>query len=341
MEIDGQIDEDEKERQIASSMDYISGLEEEIASLEKRKQGEPYDWREDYKNQIGESKIALAELENKEKLTKDDSTQINYIEQDIERLELMLSTDTSPDDENLNTGINYLYNNLLMVTMAFLSFGLILFNSEAVSSEYNPGTLKFLLIQPVTRTKVLLSKFLVMVVSSSILIIGVQILTFLIVSLINGFGALDRPMLIGLEFEKVISSGYESFERIAGSGEFIPLWDYLLRMLVLELFLVITVTAFVFMVSTVAKSSVIANTVCISVLLGSSIVYNLSTKYRQISQLIFLHFGNIDGIVSGSIIGDTGQASFTPITVIMVCVVTTVVVVITALGVFKKRDLLI
>ena len=114
--------------------------------IAQRKQGEPYDWREDYQNQIEENKLALTELENKEKLTKDDSTQINYTEQEIERLELMLSTDTSPDDENLNTGINYLYNNLMMVTMAFLSFGLILFNSEAVSSEYNPGTLKFLQI---------------------------------------------------------------------------------------------------------------------------------------------------------------------------------------------------
>ena len=338
---DSSIGKEEKEQIIQHSNDYLQSLEEEIKRLEDSKKGEGYDWRDDYSGKILDYKNTIADVESKESLTKDDLSQMKYIDQEIERLELMLSTNTSPDDENLNTGINYLYNNLIMVTTAFLSFGLILFNSEAVSGEYNPGTLKFLLIQPVTRTKVLLSKFLVMVLSSVTLIIGAQSLFFIILGIIKGFGKFNRPIIVGQEFERVISSGYEMYQRIEGSGRFIPLWNYLIRMLVLEIVLIITITAFIFVVSTISKSSVVANTLCISILLGSSIIYGLSSKYRKISHLIFLNFGNVDGIVSGSIIGDTGRTSFTPLTVIIVCTITTIIFVITALSVFKKRDILI
>lgn len=340
-EADTDMDQEEKETQIEWSKEYVVSLEDEIKSIEQRKHGEPYDWKEDYQNQIKDNEIVLKELESKDKLTKDDQIQINYTKQENERLELSISSESSPEDENINTGINFLYNNLLMVTMAFLSFGLILFNSDTVSGEYNPGTLKFLLIQPVTRTKVLLSKFVVMVISSVILIVGVKGLLFLVVGLIKGFGSINRPMLIGLEFEKVISNGYEMIEQIQGSGEFIPLWNYIFRMLGLEIILIIVMTAFIFMISTISKSSVVANTLSISIILGSTIIYNLSVKYREISHLIFLHYGNVDGIVSGSIIGDTGGVSFTPITVIIVSIITSIVFVITAVGVFKKRDLLI
>lgn len=340
-EADTDMDQEEKETQIEWSKEYVVSLEDEIKSIEQRKHGKPYDWKEDYQNQIKDNEIVLKELESKDKLTKDDQIQINYTKQENERLELSISSESSPEDENINTGINFLYNNLLMVTMAFLSFGLILFNSDTVSGEYNPGTLKFLLIQPVTRTKVLLSKFVVMVISSVILIVGVKGLLFLVVGLIKGFGSINRPMLIGLEFEKVISNGYEMIEQIPGSGEFIPLWNYIFRMLGLEIILIIVMTAFIFMISTISKSSVVANTLSISIILGSTIIYNLSVKYREISHLIFLHYGNVDGIVSGSIIGDTGGVSFTPITVIIVSIITSIVFVITAVGVFKKRDLLI
>ena len=340
-EADTDMDQEEKETQIEWSKEYVVSLEDEIKSIEQRKHGEPYDWKEDYQNQIKDNEIVLKELESKDKLTKDDQIQINYTKQENERLELSISSESSPEDENINTGINFLYNNLLMVTMAFLSFGLILFNSDTVSGEYNPGTLKFLLIQPVTRTKVLLSKFVVMVISSVILIVGVKGLLFLVVGLIKGFGSINRPMLIGLEFEKVISNGYEMIEQIPGTGEFIPLWNYIFRMLGLEIILIIVMTAFIFMISTISKSSVVANTLSISIILGSTIIYNLSVKYREISHLIFLHYGNVDGIVSGSIIGDTGGVSFTPITVIIVSIITSIVFVITAVVVFKKRDLLI
>ena len=321
------------------SKEYINSLEEELRSLQNKKNVN-YDWREDYKGRLEDIKEQVEYLSEGE-ISKDEARQKASFLQEIEKIEWLLSTDTSPDDEHLNTSANYLYTNIAIISAAFLTFGLILFNSETVSGEYNPGTLKFLLIQPVTRIKVLLSKFFVMVLSSLALIIGGQGLVTLIVGLLKGFGNFQRPMLVGQKFEVIMENGYQTMQDVSGSGNFIPLWKYIILMLILEIFLIITITAFIFMISTLSKSSIVATTLGISLLLGSNIIYSLSTKYRKLSYLNFFHFGDIEGILSGSIVRQTNAFLFTYTNVIIVCIVSTLVFVGIALGVFKKRDLLI
>lgn len=329
--------DEDRERQIEYSNQYIADLEEEIGRLEANINAE-YDWRQEVQNQLEDKKAELATYDEKDLGMHEYTT---YLKQEIGKLEMQLKTNTSPEDEFLNSGVNYLYMNLSVVATAFLSFGLVLFNSETVSGEYNPGTLKFLLIQPVTRTKVLLSKFIVMVLSSTSLIVGVQVLFFLGVGIIKGFGNFSRPMLVGIKYEKVLEGGHEIIQRIAGSGTYIPLWEYVLKMLLIEVLVIIVTIAFIFMVSTISKSSIVSITLCISLLLGLNILHGLSNSYNKISHLIFFHFGDLDGIVSGNIIGKTQSLSFTYPNVIIVSIITTIVCVSVAVGVFKKRDLLI
>ena len=329
-----ELSEEEIEMNLRYSKEYINSLEEELISLQNKKNVN-YDWREDYKGRLEYIKEQVEYLSEGE-ISKDEARQKASFLQEIEKIEWLLSTDTSPDDEHLNTSANYLYTNIAIISAAFLTFGLIL-----LSGEYNPGTLKFLLIQPVTRIKVLLSKFFVMVLSSLALIIGGQGLVTLIVGLLKGFGNFQRPMLVGQKFEVIMENGYQTMQDVSGSGNFIPLWKYIILMLILEVFLIITITAFIFMISTLSKSSIVATTLGISLLLGSNIIYSLSTKYRKLSYLNFFHFGDIEGILSGSIVRQTNAFLFTYTNVIIVCIVSTLVFVGIALGVFKKRDLLI
>ena len=338
---DENMSDDEQEQSINHSKEYIESLERELDYLNKEAEGEEYDWRQDYKDQISSLKEDLASYPAKKDATKDEADDIERWEQRIEELELKLASNTSPKDDYKNTGINYLYLAIDVISVGFLAFGLILFNGDSVSNEYNPGTFKFLLIQPVTRAKVLLSKYFVMASTSIGLILGVQGIFFVIVGLIKGFGNFSRPILVGLEYERVVSHGQLVVEQVAGSGYFIPLWNYILRVLILEVLFIITLSAFAFMISTIAKSSMISNTIAICTLLGTSIAYGMSAKYKSISHLIFLHFSNIDQITTGTIVGSTGSTYFTYPVVVIVSIVSTIVFIAISLGVFKKRDLLI
>jgi len=80
-------------------------------------------------------------------------------------------------------------------------------------------------------------------------------------------------------------------------------------------------------------------TVAIGALLASNIIYMLSTTYRSISHFIFLHFSNIEGIISGNIALETRSLNFTYPTVVLVSFITTVVFLMISLCIFKNRDI--
>lgn len=341
IENDERLTEEEKEQSIRYSKEYLEELENELIALKSQASVEEHDWRQDYKDQIASLKEELASFPAKKDATKDEADMIVRIEQGIEEWELKLATETSPKDEYENSAINYLYLTIAIVSGGFLAFGLILFNGDSVSNEYNPGTFKFLLIQPVTRAKVLLSKYLVMASASTVLILGVQAIFFVIIGLVKGFGNFERPVLVGLEYEEIVSHGQLIMQEVAGSGYFIPLWSYIFRVLFLQILFIITLSAFAFMISAIAKSSMISNTIAICTLLGTSIAYGISTTYKSFSHFIFLHFANVDQIVTGDIVGSTGSTYFTYPMVVIVSIVSTIVFIAISLGVFKKRDLLI
>ncbi len=341
IENDERLTEEEKEQSIRYSKEYLEELENELIALKSQASVEEHDWRQDYKDQIASLKEELASFPAKKDATKDEADMIVRIEQGIEEWELKLATETSPKDEYENSAINYLYLTIAIVSGGFLAFGLILFNGDSVSNEYNPGTFKFLLIQPVTRAKVLLSKYLVMASASIVLILGVQAIFFVIIGLVKGFGNFERPVLVGLEYEKIVSHGQLIMQEVEGSGYFVPLWSYIFRVLFLQILFIITLSAFAFMISAIAKSSMISNTIAICTLLGTSIAYGISTTYKSFSHFIFLHFANVDQIVTGDIVGSTGSTYFTYPMVVIVSIVSTIVFIAISLGVFKKRDLLI
>ena len=290
-----------------------------------------YDWHEDVKTQIKE----LKEMND----NSIDEGSKEYNSKEIIRLQTSLDYNIPIDEEYLNKGINYLILNITLVASGFLAFGLILFNADSVSNEYNPGTLKFLLIQPVSRIKILLSKFIVMILSSLGLIMGTQGLFCVGVGLVKGFGSLNRPILAGIKYEFIMENGLKVLNEVGNSGTYISLSSYLLKALSLEALYIIVMVSFIFMISTISKSSVISMTIAIGALLASNIIYMLSTTYRSFSPFIFLHYSNIEGIITGRIVLETRSLYFTYPNVVIISLITSIVFLMISLLVFKKRDI--
>lgn len=328
---DTSLSEDEKAKEITSAKENLTYMEQELKGLkESIHTDEEIDWK----------KGAQAELESlKEQYNTADEKNKAYLQNDIERIQTHIDNNIPLDEANLNKGFNYLLLNVVVVASGFLAFGLILFNADSVSNEYNPGTLKFLLIQPVTRVKVLLSKYIVMIISSLILILITQLLFCLGVGLFKGFGSLNRPILAGYQYEFVVEFGQKILKQIPNSAHYIPLSEFLMKAFLLEGIFIIVMVSFIFMISTISKSSVIAMTITIGALLGTNIIYMLSTTYRSFSPYIFLHFTNIEAIITGTIVQETRALQFTINNVIMVSIISSIVFLLISLGIFKKRDI--
>ena len=326
--------EADKKRELENIDFYITQLETDLASAKAElESSSTYDWTANAKTQLEALKVELAAT--------DDKDHSIYLNQQIRKLEVHLEKNIPIDEENLNTGFNYLRLSISVIMAGFLAFGLILFSGDIMSGEYNPGTLKFLLIQPVTRIKVLISKYLVTVVASIALILGFQTLFFLGVGAVKGFGNVNLPLYIGQRFEAVLQNGVMNFTQINRTGSFIGQGEYLLRGLFLEALFIAAMVAFITMVSVITKSTVISFTVLIATLLGSNILYTLSTTYRKLSAYIFLHHTNIDGILSGNIIMETQNLGFTYSLSVIVLLLSGLSFLGIAMTVFKKRDILI
>lgn len=324
----------EKENEIKRVEAYIAQTKEELLQAKKdMAENATYDWVKDANRQLTQTKEQLLTTENPEDRA--------FLEQEITRLTYHLDNDISIAESNLNTGLNYLNTSLMVILTGFMAFGLILFNADIISGEYNPGTLKFLLIQPVTRIKVLLAKYLSTVMSSLGLIVGIQLLFTLGIGLINGFGSPNLPMMMGERYKEVFEEGYRVLRVIPGSGSMVDYSEYLLKGLLLEILFIFAMVAFILMVSVISKSTVMAFTVLIGTLLGTNIVYSLSATYRKLSPLIFLHHADVNGILSGQIIRETGILSFTYPLSLIVLTLSTLVFLGISMVIFKKRDILI
>lgn len=347
------------EREIEWAESDIKYIKEDPDLTESEKKAEIKMQEEriiDLKNQIkfsNEEYLKTKDLTNKEKIAleikelkkmeadAEDAESKSYFNGEINRLNIYLENDIPMDTLRMNNSISYLILSFTAIGVGFLAFGLILFNSDIVTGEYNPGTLKFLLIQPVTRIKVLLSKFLVAVVSSISLIIGVQILAAIVVGFIKGFGSLSIPVLANQKFEFIFEDGIRQISSISGSGYFITMTSFLLKSFVLQALFITAMISFIFLVSVIFQSTVVSMTVLIATLLGSNIIHSLSGTYRKISPFIFLHLTNAESIISGNIIQETEfmGAGFTSSVIVLVS--TTILLLTASLYIFKKRDILI
>jgi ABC-2 type transport system permease protein len=324
-------EDEESYNQIASDLKILE-MDLENAKLEL-KNGLKDDWRENVKNEITNLKKTMEGETDQE---------VNAsLGQEITRLQVHLDEDINPEDIHKNTGFNYLLSSLTMIVAGFLGLGIIIFSADSVSNEYNPGTMKFLLIQPVSRVKVLLSKYIVMLISTIGLLAVTQGLFCIGVGIIKGFGSLNRPILFGVKYDFVVEKGLKVIQQIEGSGRYIKLSEYLLNAFFLEVLFIIVMTSFIFMISTIARSSVVAITISIAAFMGTNIIFSASTTYKKFSHLVFIHFSNIDGILSGHIVGQTGSLQFTYLTVVIVSIISTLLFTSIALITFKKRDVLI
>jgi ABC-2 type transport system permease protein len=147
--------------------------------------------------------------------------------------------------------------------------------------------------------------------------------------------------MMGERYKEVFEEGYRVLRVIPSSGTLVDFSQYLLQGLLLEILFIFAMVAFIMMVSVISKSTVMAFTVLIGTLLSTNIVYSLSTTYRSLSPFIFLHHTNVNGILSGRIIQETGLLSFTYPLSIIVLTLSTLVFLGISMVIFKKRDILI
>lgn len=329
--------------------DYIASLEESIEySKEQIKSYEDIikngvnedEWKKQLDEEIKYAKEDIARYEKY-----DDEWSKQYIVQAQERLEEF----TYLKENNIQPlygweydAYNYMSSLMQFLGMAILVAGIAVFMSDIVSGECTPATLKFLLIQPVTRGKVLLSKFIAVTITVLSMILGGELLGFLFVNLTSNSNSSSYSVSIGTLYEKIINpDGSAMLSKVIGSGHMGTNLELFIKSMLFQGLFIITACAVIFMISTLIKSSMITMAISVVVTVFLTIgSYNLSAL-RKIAHLVFLNFGDSISVFTGSSAMMMQNPNITVTNGIIVMIITSIVAYAIAHINFSKKDILI
>lgn len=329
-----------------SSVEYaksdIERLEADRKIQEKLIGQEAPDWRIAVKSNIANLK---SELERSKVEGYANKEHTDSMIKEIEKNQYFLDNNIKPIESwefyPSNLGIQV----MMLLGMVVLVAGIAVFMSDIISGECTPATLKFLLVQPISRGKVVLSKFIAIVITVVSMICGLEIATFGIIGAITGFDAMKMPIELALKYkinqEILIQEGYKQLDLVANSGYNSTMGDYVLKSFLLQILFIIACCAFIFMISALFKSSMITMAVSVIISVAATMLPMMSHKIGEYAHLIFLNYGNTPAVIQGNIAYSYTNVNFTPQLGATLMIGTIIVSYIVAHVVFSKRDMLV
>lgn len=143
---------------------------------------------------------------------------------------------------------------------------------DIVSGERSEGTIKVLLTRPIRRWKILLSKYIMMLLFVSFILLVIGILSYLISGLVFGYSGWSLPILTGFITQN--DSLNTSFVHL------IPQWEYILMDYGLAWFVAVVVGTISFMVSVLIRNTTAGMGVMFSGLIAGNILSGYATSWE-------------------------------------------------------------
>ncbi|HLO12460.1 MAG TPA: ABC transporter permease [Pseudoneobacillus sp.] len=163
----------------------------------------------------------------------------------------------------------------------FLPLMVMVIAADLVSSEHTSGTVKLLLTRPVKRWKVLMSKYLSLILSVSIIIFLFGLLSYLISGAVFGYKGWIAPIITGFTTE--------AGELNTSAVQMIPQWQYILMEFGLVWYVAIIVGTITFMLSVFIKSTPVGMGVMLSALISGAILSNMVSSWESAKYLFMIN----------------------------------------------------
>lgn len=313
-------------------------LDEKIAKYENILNCNEEQWvyelkleKEEIESYINSKDIAEAEKEfEKERLN-----EINYF----------LDNNKKPVKDWEFDGVNVSSSILEILGTVILSVGIAVFMSDMVAGEATPPTFKFLLVQPISRSKVIISKFIATVITVVGLIGSAELAVFGIISALAGTKGGEMPLKIGLkyawDYNNLNDLGLPVLKEVSGSGVISTRGTALLQGFLLQILFIIACCAFIFLISAIFNSTIITMVISVIVPVAITISCELSKEVAKIAHLLFINYGSTVSVIRGDIALVYQNPNLTLQNGLIVMCLTIVISYVLAHFVFCKKDMLV
>ncbi|WP_456273929.1 ABC transporter permease [Bacillus sp. AK031] len=266
------------------------------------------DWKQELQTQVEMDKKYLDETQEMADF------QQNSIESNIAINEYRLENNIAPaQGENMWSFVNFNANFVDLVGLF-----VIIVAAGIVASEFTWGTIKLLLIRPISRTKILLSKYITVILYGVTMLLLLFILSSIVGAILFGTGD-GQPHLVYVD----------------GAVEEQNMVFYIVKNYLLKTILITMMATMAFMISAVFRNSSLAIGISLFLLfMGGTATTFISMKYDWAKYSLFantdltMYTGAMPPLVEGMTLGFS----------ITVLIVYFVIFHILAFVVFNKRD---
>lgn len=224
-----------------------------------------------YQEEKDAETVELYQLENKVYINTADYTSV-----------LGMSNSDMDDDSDSSSFWKGFMNTPSLVS--FIGVLMIVIAGGSVAAEFSQGTIKFLLINPVKRWKILMSKYFTCISIGYIMIILTYIISIPAIGIINGFGDMSAPYLF-------VKSG-----EVHQMSSFL----YVARQYLVNSIEVVVIATMAFAISSLVRSSALAIGISVFAMFAGNTITAILSQLNQ-DWARYLIFSNVDllGISQG------------------------------------------
>lgn len=240
-------------------------------------------WKVSLANTIMQQKIELLSMGADQALSEEQLQEKQTLKDEILKEEYRLKNDIASAPEN--TGLNNLNKinfwsvlGLSTLMINVISLAIIIIAGASIANEFSSGTIKFLLINPVKRSKIFLSKYVMILTLSVLLILGFYVVNVLCAGILFGFDSITAPYLY------VVNGTIHQMPGLS-----FVLWKYLLGSVNL-----IVMGTLAFAISSMLRNAALAIGVSVFALLGGNIIMSILGGMLKFDWARFLIFANVD-----------------------------------------------
>ncbi|WP_333858948.1 ABC transporter permease subunit [Clostridium sp.] len=222
--------------------------------------------------------------------------------------------------------------------------------SDMVSGEYSPNTIKALIIRPISRKKVIVSKFIVSIILSTTAIITSAVIFIVEAGVHLGFTDYRLPFDVGAKYildkSLILSSITSQMKYVGGSRKVIPLWSAVVEVLFIVIVILAAIVSIILFISTICRNSLVSSIASFIIIAGTTVWYILgfmgsylvSAKYG-----VFIKFLPIPYMINsiGTLSGDISvqlTSSINIYFVFTVCLAWIFIALFLSTYIFGKRD---
>lgn len=263
--------------------------------------------------------------------------------QNLEDYKYLRDNNIKPIQEWEYTQFAFLKNLCNFFGLGLLIAGIAVFMSDIVSGECTPATLKFLLVQPVKRGKILFSKFIVSILTVLSLIIIPQLAGMVIVNSTSNIQASDYPVRIEQKYEKSFDQDSQEIimKQIPDTSKVVSNTEFTLISIGYEALFIITACSVVFMISAIFKSSMISMAVSVILTIFLTIGTQAINTLKEYSHLLFTTYADATSVINSNLPIMYQNPKLTIVNGIICMIITSILAYIIAHINFTKKDILI